>query len=130
QLADAAIEQTGVIPARAGTIRALARRCRDGAVDLNIPTLLDIPGIGPWTAEYIAMRALGEPDAFPCGDLVLRREAGGCTARELDQKAEAWRPWRAYAVMLLWQGGQHEAARAVVARHSDDRAAGGRRRAG
>src|SRR5262249_27754698 len=77
------------------------------------------------------MRALGEPDAFPCGDLVLRREAGGCTARELDQKAEAWRPWRAYAVMLLWQGGQeHEAARAVVARHSDDRAAGGRRRAG
>jgi len=50
------------------------------------------------------MRALGEPDAFLPGDLVLRRAAGGCSSRELDRRSEAWRPWRAYAVMLLWQG--------------------------
>ena len=50
------------------------------------------------------MRAFGEPDAFPSGDLVLRRAAGDCSTRELDRRAEAWRPWRAYAVMLLWRG--------------------------
>jgi len=60
-------------------------------------------GIGPWTAQYIAMRALGEPDAFPSGDLILRRMAGDCTARALDERSERWRPWRSYAVMLLWQ---------------------------
>ena len=49
------------------------------------------------------MRALNEPDAFPSGDLVLRRMAGDCSARELERRSEAWRPWRAYAVMLLWQ---------------------------
>ena len=49
------------------------------------------------------MRALNEPDAFPSGDLVLRRMAGGCSPRELERRSEAWRPWRAYAVMLLWQ---------------------------
>ncbi|MEX2016039.1 MAG: DNA-3-methyladenine glycosylase, partial [Candidatus Hydrogenedentales bacterium] len=61
------------------------------------------PGIGEWTAQYIAMRALRHPDAFPSGDVVLRRMAGGCSRRELDQRAELWRPYRAYAVMLLWQ---------------------------
>ena len=71
-------------------------------------SLMAIPGIGRWTAEYIAMRALGEPDAFPSGDLVLRRAAGDCTARALEEKSAAWRPWRAYAVMLLWQGGAYE----------------------
>jgi AraC family transcriptional regulator of adaptative response / DNA-3-methyladenine glycosylase II len=50
------------------------------------------------------MRALGEPDAFPSGDLILRRAAGNCTARELERTSQAWRPWRAYAVMLLWRG--------------------------
>jgi AraC family transcriptional regulator of adaptative response / DNA-3-methyladenine glycosylase II len=49
------------------------------------------------------MRALNEPDAFPSGDLVLRRMAGGCTPVALQARAESWRPWRAYAVMLLWQ---------------------------
>jgi AraC family transcriptional regulator of adaptative response / DNA-3-methyladenine glycosylase II len=65
-----------------------------------------VPGIGPWTAQYIAMRALGHPDAFPAADLVLRRVAGdgrSLTARELALRADAWRPWRAYAVMLLWR---------------------------
>jgi AraC family transcriptional regulator of adaptative response / DNA-3-methyladenine glycosylase II len=111
QLADARLEEAGVMPARAETIRALARRAAGGASglgpDLDSPSALSaletVPGIGPWTTEYIAMRALGEPDAFPRGDLVLRRMAGGLSARELERRADAWRPWRAYAVMLLWQ---------------------------
>jgi AraC family transcriptional regulator of adaptative response / DNA-3-methyladenine glycosylase II len=112
QLATAPIERAGVMPARADTIRSLARGVMSGAVDLTwsadsraaVAALVALPGIGRWTAEYIAMRALGEPDAWPSGDLVLRRVAGGVSARELDRRADAWRPWRAYAVMLLWQG--------------------------
>jgi len=50
------------------------------------------------------MRALGEPDAFPPGDLILQRAAGCCTRRQMEARAEAWRPWRAYAAMHLWQG--------------------------
>jgi AraC family transcriptional regulator of adaptative response / DNA-3-methyladenine glycosylase II len=79
----------------------------DGTLQLDSPSavagLLEIPGIGPWTAQYISMRALGDADAFPSGDLVLRRKAGNCTARVLEQRSQKWRPWRAYAVMLLWQ---------------------------
>jgi AraC family transcriptional regulator of adaptative response / DNA-3-methyladenine glycosylase II len=68
--------------------------------------LLEIPGIGDWTAEYIAMRALADPDAFPGSDLGVRRaleRLGGPTVtREILEAAEAWRPWRAYALMHLW----------------------------
>lgn len=111
QLRSAALERVGVMPARAETIRALARAVADGAIAFGavvdgtatVAALRTLPGIGAWTAQYIAMRALGEPDAFPSGDLVLRRMAGAPTARELDRRSEAWRPWRAYAVMLLWQ---------------------------
>ena len=67
-----------------------------------------LPGIGEWTAHYIAMRALSEPDAFPAADLILRREAAmddvPLTTKALTTHAEAWRPWRAYAVMHLWRG--------------------------
>ena len=66
-------------------------------------SLRAIAGIGEWTAQYIAMRALNEHDAFPSGDVVLRRIAGDLSTRELDRRSEAWRPWRAYAVILLWQ---------------------------
>jgi 3-methyladenine DNA glycosylase/8-oxoguanine DNA glycosylase len=67
-----------------------------------------LPGIGPWTAHYIALRALSEPDAFPAGDLALRRAAAETkgsilTESQLRGRAEAWRPWRAYAAMYLWQ---------------------------
>lgn len=61
-----------------------------------------LPGIGDWTAQYIAMRALRWPDAFPDGDLVLRKSAGGLSAARLRARAEAWRPWRAYAAQHLW----------------------------
>ncbi len=112
QLANSPIERAGVMPARATTIRSFARHVADGKIGFGscideratVAALRAVPGIGEWTAQYIAMRALGEPDAFPSGDLVLRRVTGNLTARELDRKSEAWRPWRAYAVMLLWQG--------------------------
>jgi AraC family transcriptional regulator of adaptative response / DNA-3-methyladenine glycosylase II len=61
-----------------------------------------LPGIGPWTASYVAMRALRDADAFPEGDLALRKAAGGITAAALRARAEAWRPWRAYAAQHLW----------------------------
>lgn len=97
----------GLTKARAEALRALAVAARDGAVVLDgsrgademRAALSSIRGIGPWTAEYVAMRALGEPDAFPAGDLALKRAMG---ERDLEARAEAWRPWRAYAAMHLW----------------------------
>jgi len=120
QLANAPIEQMGVIGARATAIRTLARRVAENAISFSpfvsehdlVNALRAVPGIGDWTASYIAMRALGEPDAFPSGDLVLRRMAGVASARELDARSEAWRPWRAYAVILLWQGATDRPERA------------------
>jgi AraC family transcriptional regulator of adaptative response / DNA-3-methyladenine glycosylase II len=111
QLADADIESTGVVRARAHAIRTLARETLRGGISFaasadrssTVAALGAIPGIGDWTAQYIAMRALGEPDAFPYGDLILRRMVGDCSASELERRSDAWRPWRAYAVMLLWQ---------------------------
>ena len=64
--------------------------------------LQTLPGIGPWTAAYVAMRALGEPDAFPAADLGLLKATGLARASEVTARAEAWRPWRAYAAMHLW----------------------------
>jgi len=76
----------------------------DGGADSEalLARLCEIPGIGKWTAQYVAMRALGEPDAFPSGDLGLLRALDLENARELERRAEAWRPWRAYAAMYLW----------------------------
>jgi AraC family transcriptional regulator of adaptative response / DNA-3-methyladenine glycosylase II len=71
-------------------------------VDDQIDSLMRLPGIGPWTAQYIAMRALHWPDAFPSGDLMLQR-AANTTQKQLQRLAEAWRPWRAYATHYLWQ---------------------------
>ena len=70
-------------------------------------TMTAIPGIGDWTAQYVAMRALGQPDAFLPGDLGVRRALAGTaeglpTPRETLARSEAWRPWRAYAVLHLW----------------------------
>jgi len=63
---------------------------------------MEVRGIGKWTAQYVAMRVLGEPDAFPSSDIGLLRALGLRSARELERRAEAWRPWRAYAAMYLW----------------------------
>ena len=109
-LADARLTSVGLTEKRAETIRALARAVCDGRIrfegvndsDAFLARLLEIQGIGTWTAQYVAMRALGEPDAFPTGDLGLLRALGLTTSRELEKRAEAWRPWRAYASMYLW----------------------------
>jgi AraC family transcriptional regulator, regulatory protein of adaptative response / DNA-3-methyladenine glycosylase II len=99
RLAEVTVE--GMPRKRAETIRTLARAVATGDVILCESDLTKLPGIGPWTANYIAMR-LGDADAFPAGDLILRRSAGDLTERELLKRAEAWRPFRAYAAMLLW----------------------------
>jgi AraC family transcriptional regulator, regulatory protein of adaptative response / DNA-3-methyladenine glycosylase II len=108
-LADADLSKIGLPKARAETIRSLARAICDGQLQLHgiaaseaVVRLREIPGIGKWTAEYIAMRALGEPDAFPSGDIALLRTSGLETFRDLEKRSEAWRPWRAYAAMYLW----------------------------
>ncbi len=78
------------------------------AADLDsvVSRLTALPGFGPWTAHYVAMRAFGEPDALPAGDLGLRkalaRDGRIPTEREILDRAERWRPWRAYAVFALW----------------------------
>ena len=78
-----------------------------------------MPGIGPWTAHYIAMRALSHPDAFPAEDLVLQKmlpnDGTRLTARALRERAEAWRPWRAYAVIHLWHEASNAQAKAKAA---------------
>jgi len=101
----------GMPQARWNSIRGLARAVACGEVtfergatlDESIAKLTALPGIGPWTAHYVAMRALREPDAFPHSDLGVRKAAGMISDRELLARAEAWRPYRAYATMLLWK---------------------------
>lgn len=101
----------GLPRARAESVRNLARAVACGEIDLEpgidatavIAGLVKVPGIGPWTAEYIAMRALRWPDAFPASDLGLLKAAGLKSAKALAQLAERWRPWRAYAAMHLWK---------------------------
>jgi AraC family transcriptional regulator of adaptative response / DNA-3-methyladenine glycosylase II len=107
----AQLTELGITHRRAETIRALARAEVRRAIDLSpgpqpenvAAALVDLPGIGPWTAEYVAMRALRWPDAFPSGDLGLVRASGLKNARALHRAAETWRPWRAYAAMYLWE---------------------------
>ncbi len=67
-----------------------------------IRQLVALPGIGPWTANYIAMRALRWPDAFPKEDIVLRKRLGGVTAATAEALSQPWRPWRSYATLHLW----------------------------
>jgi AraC family transcriptional regulator, regulatory protein of adaptative response / DNA-3-methyladenine glycosylase II len=110
-LAAADLAAIGLPKARAESIRGLARavcdqRIRfDGAVSSQetIGRMCELPGIGAWTANYIAMRALGDPDAFPASDLGLLKAARVSSARKLAELAERWRPWRSYAAMYLWE---------------------------
>ncbi|HEX6310000.1 MAG TPA: AlkA N-terminal domain-containing protein [Acidimicrobiia bacterium] len=126
-LAAADLTTLGVPGARAETLQAFAAAIAAGDLSLDsahgldslVTELESIRGIGPWTAHYIAMRACAEPDAFPAGDLGLRRAFAQetnakaspgngttpVTAAQLGRHAEAWRPWRAYAAMHLWTAG-------------------------
>jgi AraC family transcriptional regulator of adaptative response / DNA-3-methyladenine glycosylase II len=127
QVAAADLSGLGLTGARRRTLEALAGAVAAGEIDLDggadpaetADRLLALPGVGPWTVSYIAMRALGDPDALPVADLALRRAfaalapAGRNPARRnpadqnpagqsLADRAEDWRPWRAYAAMHLW----------------------------
>jgi AraC family transcriptional regulator of adaptative response / DNA-3-methyladenine glycosylase II len=109
-LADARLASVGVSGKRAETVRALARAVRDGqirferSIDSNVllAKLGEIPGLSNQTAQYVAMRAMGEPDVLPAADTVLLRALGLISSPELEKRAEAWRPWRSYASMYLW----------------------------
>jgi len=124
RLSRARLTSIGLTKKRAAAVSAFARAvCANprivrgnGGLQASIDTLTAIPGIGPWTAHYIAMRALGEPDAFPSGDLVLQRAASrngaALSERALEAISEQWRPWRAYAAMHLWRTYMNTAQRA------------------
>ncbi len=106
------IAELGLPHRRAQTIKALATAMAAGDVTLNRTAdirqmrerLLAMPGIGPWTVEYLAMRGLRDADAFPASDLGVLHGLGVKTARQAEAAAQNWRPWRAYAVMHLWRG--------------------------
>jgi AraC family transcriptional regulator, regulatory protein of adaptative response / DNA-3-methyladenine glycosylase II len=107
-----AIARHGIVASRARSIIALAAAQHGGDLSLDnggsatadrcIHRLTQLPGIGPWTAHYIAMRALRWPDAFPKEDVAVRKALGGVSATEAERISQRWRPWRGYAVMHLW----------------------------
>lgn len=107
------LAKLGIVSARCKSILALAQAQVSGKLSLDsgnhhspeatIERLADLPGIGPWTANYIAMRALRWPDAFPKEDIAVRSHLGGVTAKQAEEMSQAWRPWRSYAVLHLWK---------------------------
>lgn len=101
----------GLTTARARTVQAVARLFADGFrlgpgtdPSRSRDRLRQVPGVGPWTVEYLALRALGDPDAFPASDAVVRRALAGAPPREAQRAAEPWRPYRAWATAHLWAG--------------------------
>ena len=114
-LVDADLGAIGLTRARAQTLRSMAQALCESRVDFGreqsleefVEKWVQLPGIGAWTAHYIAMRALSHADAFPPADLVLRKAVSPdgvpVSLKQLQMMAEAWRPWRAYAVLHLWR---------------------------
>jgi AraC family transcriptional regulator of adaptative response / DNA-3-methyladenine glycosylase II len=113
RLMRARLQNIGLVRSRAETIRRVAAAVVAGDLDFDVAqdpeqfcdTLTSIKGVGDWTAQYVAMRALKNPDAFPGADLGLLKaltHPDRVTPKELTARAEDWRPWRAYAAMLLW----------------------------
>jgi AraC family transcriptional regulator of adaptative response / DNA-3-methyladenine glycosylase II len=116
-----ALGQLGIVRQRQAAIVAIARAVAEGRIALHagadvpatVAALKELPGIGDWTAQYIAMRALRWPDAFPAGDVALHKALGvqqsKQPAREAEAASQAWKPWRSYAVVRAWsalsQGG-------------------------
>lgn len=114
QLAQAAPEdigRLGIVRQRVKALQALAREVAEGrlvldrgqALEPTLNALRALPGVGEWTVQVIAMRALAWPDAFPCTDIAVLKALNTRDARAAEQQSAAWRPWRAYAVMRLWQ---------------------------
>ena len=114
QLATASAESIGtlgIVRQRVGALQALAREVHAGRIELHraaplqrtLDALRALPGIGEWTVQLIAMRALAWPDAFPASDIGVMNALGTRDLKAVAAMAEAWRPWRSYAVMRLWQ---------------------------
>ena len=113
-LRSASLDGLGLTGGRIKTLHAFARAADEGEINFSagpsleekIAEFCSVPGIGPWTAHYMALRAVGEPDAFPAADLGLRKAVGGggtmISSAALEALAESWRPWRGYAALLLW----------------------------
>ncbi len=107
---DDAVAAIGMPLSRARALVGVARffverpgvLARGADPDLARSALVALPGIGPWTAEYLAMRVLGWPDALPASDLALRKALDGASARAVEERAQAWRPFRSYAALHLW----------------------------
>jgi AraC family transcriptional regulator of adaptative response / DNA-3-methyladenine glycosylase II len=107
------ISKLGILSVRSRSIIALAQAQLSGATSLDggvhhnpddaIRRLAELPGIGQWTAHYIAMRALRWPDAFPKEDIVIRNNLGGVSPKQAEEMSQAWRPWRSYAVLHIWK---------------------------
>ncbi|MGR9091366.1 MAG: AlkA N-terminal domain-containing protein [Gammaproteobacteria bacterium] len=115
RIADASVDQIakiGMPGKRAQTIRTVARAAADGALSLAPGSdpevvrgrLIEVSGIGEWTASYVAMRALAWPDALPLGDLGIKKALGMTRAADIAARTEAWRPWRAYGAIYCWLG--------------------------
>jgi AraC family transcriptional regulator of adaptative response / DNA-3-methyladenine glycosylase II len=112
-IAEADLEGIGLAGARIATLRGLARAVAEERIHLGDPAgevtaaIAALPGCGPWTAPYVALRGFGDPDAFPASDLVLRRTAGApgppLAESALAARAQGWRPWRGYAALHVWQ---------------------------
>ena len=113
------IASRGIVGARSRSILALAARVAAGDlvlspgvdVDRTLAALREVPGIGEWTAQYIAMRALAWPDAFPHTDLGVMKALGETKPKRVLALAEAWQPWRAYAVLHLWHSNMTKEAK-------------------
>lgn len=111
-----ALGQLGIVKQRQAAIVGIAQAVADKRLQLHsgadvsatLATLKELPGIGDWTAQYIAMRALRWPDAFPAGDVALHKALGvqglKNPAREAELASAAWKPWRSYAVIRAWSG--------------------------
>ncbi|MBT2300318.1 helix-turn-helix domain-containing protein [Variovorax paradoxus] len=105
-----ALGQLGIVRQRQAALSALAREVQAGRLALHagadvpatLAALQALPGIGDWTAQYIAMRALRWPDAFPAGDVALQKALRVSSARAAIEASQAWRPWRSYAVLRAW----------------------------
>jgi AraC family transcriptional regulator, regulatory protein of adaptative response / DNA-3-methyladenine glycosylase II len=104
------IASLGIIQTRARSIIAVAIEMESGRLvleagahpDAVIAQLVALPGIGPWTAHYVAMRALRWSDAFPKEDIAVRNALGRVTAKRAEELSQPWRPWRSYALLHLW----------------------------
>jgi AraC family transcriptional regulator of adaptative response / DNA-3-methyladenine glycosylase II len=119
----AGLDQLGIVRQRQAALIALAQQVLEGRLALHagadvpatLAALQQLPGIGDWTAQYIAMRALRWPDAFPAGDIALQKALGVSSARAAAEASQPWRPWRSYAVLRAWHSPRPASGSATAA---------------